>query len=284
MLLPMEAGGSMRARRPHEALLAVCAALACGCATTPSASDAAPATDAREVDVLRERVGRLERRLSDVDARLAVLLEAAARRPPAARTTTAAATPPEEPPPDATRTIELPRAQPTEPAREDDVILGGVEDDGAEPIVIRMEGDAAPRFDGDSSSSSSAQKGDAKAIYDWAMERRKAGEHLEAIAAFEDVQQRFPTHDLADNAMYWAGACHDERGDRRLAIAVWQKLPLKHPKSPKVPDALFGMAQAHEALGEPAIAEALYQELVRSYPKAERAPEAKRALARLRPR
>lgn len=260
----------MRAGRPLAALFV----LAGACATAEPAQKKQEPEDAREVDVLRERVGRLERRLSDVDARLAVLMEAASRRGSTTAATSAVA-PPVAPEPPRT-SIDLPRGAPVDEEP--------VEQDDAEPIVIRVEGDAAPRFDGPAPAPTTTSAGDAKALYDWAMERRKANEHLEAIAAFEDIQERFPGHDLADNAMYWTGACHAERGDRRLAIAVWQKLPLKHPKSPKVPDALYGMAQAHEALGEPAIAETLYSELVRAYPKAERTPEARRALQRLRPR
>ncbi len=170
----------------------------------------------------------------------------------------------------------------------------GAPDDDGGAITIRMEGDQAPRIDrgaprtaslsSDGAASDEAPRHDVKSIYDWAMQRMKAGAQLEAIAAFEDISERFPTHDLADNAMYWAGACHQDRGDHRLAIDVWQKLPLKYPRSSKVPDALFGIAQAHEALGEPAIAETLYGELLRQHPKAERAAEARRALARLRPR
>ncbi len=123
-----------------------------------------------------------------------------------------------------------------------------------------------------------------KERYDEAMAEMKAGRTLEAIAVFEDIAARHPKHDLADNAVYWTGFCHQTRGDHKLAIDVWQKLPMKYPRSAKIPDALFGMAVSEEALGEPAVAETLYAQIVSRYPRAEKVREARKALERLRPR
>jgi TolA-binding protein len=112
----------------------------------------------------------------------------------------------------------------------------------------------------------------------------KEGRALEAIAALEDILEKNGAHNLADNAMYWIGWAHAQRGDHKLAVDTWQRLPLRYPRSAKVADALFGMAASHEALGEPAVAETLYEQLVAQHPKAEKVRDAKKALARLRPR
>lgn len=300
------------------------AALALGpaCATTsttPDSSTTAAATTARptpgvadpEVVVLRERVARLEKRLADVDGKLALLL-ARAEAPPtfttAAPVKVAQAPRPERPrdtagwdlatngPGDGLTSVDIERSPPAavsahdvplgEDDRHDDIDDEGV-DDGT--VVLQMHGDQAPvishggsgHADGDADPLSALRS--AKDLYAWGQARFKEGRHLEAVAAFEDVVGRFPKDDLADNSLYWIGVCHQARGEHRLGIAEWQKLPARFPKSPKIPDALYGMAASHEALGEPAVAEVLYDEILASYPKAEKYRDAKKAIARLRP-
>ena len=293
-----------------------------GTSACATADAARPRDDPRvENDVLRERVARLERRLVDVDAKVATLLDrqgiaGAGRRAsvssgsapmssfsrPGSSSSTAASAP--APPHDereaplvgiGTRAVDLASNH------------SGDEDDG---VVIEADGDAAarvteaqarprqgsreaPRAERERRTGASDDDGDATQgyegksapeIYAWGQARIKEGRTLEAITAFEDVTERFPTHKLADNSIYWIGWCHQKRGDARLAIEVWQRLPLRFPNSPKIADALFGMASAHEALAEPAIAETLYDEIATQYPKAEKAPLARQALARLRPR
>src|SRR5690606_38198557 len=57
------------------------AALFAGCAHTGDAAGQGADDDAREVTVLRERVSRLERRLSDLDAQMALLSQKVADGP-----------------------------------------------------------------------------------------------------------------------------------------------------------------------------------------------------------
>jgi TolA-binding protein len=294
-----------------------CAPLA-ACVTTPSApvaAEAGPLTDARasrgepsreDVDILRERVTRLERRLADMDAKLGLLLAqrpakdgapssrdraladrsgSGARDPYAAR----GYEPPREEASLGARAVDLPQRggyQDVEDAV-DDRPAADVEDEG-EAVVIRLDGRQDPRAAPEPTSASGGPQitlgASVDEVYQYGQARMKAGHLLDALAAFEDVTERAPTHDLADNAMYWAGACHAQRANHKLALDVWQRLPIRFPKSPKVPDALYGMAQSHEALGEPALAETLYLEIVTQYPKAEKVREAQKALKRLRPR
>ncbi len=256
------------------------------CVTVPEAPPA-PAAKAQtaaeaEVVVLRERVGRLEKRLADVDGKLSLLLARAEGAPvPTQKLARAMPTTTPVPAPVSydlgTKSIDL--------SRGGDVPL---DDDGE--IVLRMHGDDAPIVSHNGGADDISDDDDpltalrnAKDLYAWGQARLKEARYVEAVAAFEDVLGRFPTHDLADNSAYWVGHCHAARGEHRLAIAEWQKLPQKFPRSDKIADALFGMAQSHEALGEPVVAEVLYDELISSYPKAEKHKEAKKALSRLRP-
>jgi TolA-binding protein len=297
------------------ACLFACAPLA-ACVTTPSApaAETGPLTDARasrgdpsreDVDILRERVTRLERRLADMDAKLGLLLAqrpskdsapnrdraladrsaASARDPYAAR----GYEPPREEASLGARAVDLPPRggyQDVDDAVDD---RGAVDaEDDADAVVIRLDGRQDPRAAPEVASSSNGPQitlgASVDEVYQYGQARMKAGQLLDALAAFEDVTERAPQHDLADNAMYWTGACHAQRANHKLALDVWQRLPIRFPKSPKVPDALYGMAQSHEALGEPALAETLYLELVTQYPKAEKVREAHKALKRLRPR
>lgn len=251
------------------------------------------------MEVLKERVSRVERRLADVDAKLGLLL--AQRAPRAPRVPTSISnddgarpdlgprdliieeTPREEASLGARtggRAVDLgqrPRSGAPEAELQQDTVVDDA--DGGEAVVIRMTGDGA------ASVGTAVPDGlGVEALYQWGQDRLKAGQLLEAIHGFEEVERRHPTHDLADNAAYWIGWSHQARADHRLALQVWERLPLKYPKSAKVPDALFGMAVSHEALGEPAVAETLYEQLVRRYPKAEKVRDAQKALSRLRPR
>jgi TolA-binding protein len=227
-----------------------------------------PASAAEDASALKERVARLERRLADVDAKLGLLLaQRAARHRPTSITQGSVDqlgprelivdTPREEASLGA-RAIDLPRRQPASEEPEPDV---------------------------DSTAPAGAPSGaSVEDTYQWAQGRLREGRYLEAIAVLEDIVERSPSHELADNAVYWIGWAHARRDDHQLAVDVWQRLPLRFPHSDKVPDALFGMAESHESLGEPAVAETLYEQLVAQHPKAEKVRDARKALARLRPR
>ena len=279
--------------------------LVSACVTAPAIAGPSASTmpaPEPELVMLRERVARLEKRLAETDGKLALLL---ARAETAPLSSSAAAAPrvradrPRDtvawdlnPARDSAstgdsdgegvRSIDLERSRPDE----------ALDDDGA---VLGLPGDEAPRVADNNDNNDVAVVADdanddplgalnsAQDLYAWGQARMKENRFIEALAAFEDVLGRFPKHDLADNSLYWIGACHHARGEHRLAIAEWQKLPARFPKSPKVPDALFGMAQSHEAIGEPAVAEVLLDEVVASYPGAEKHPDAKKALGRLRP-
>lgn len=257
-------------------------------ASTPAATAPAPTPDP-EVQVLRDRVARLEKRLVEVDTRLGLLLARGDVAEPARPLRF-------DRPRGEQRAVDLTSSP--EPVAEGLASIdigtrgGGLGDTVTEEgpaiidnsdggsVTIKMSGDGGVVSDADDPLAALTTAPD---LYAWGQARFKEGRTTEAIAAFEDVVSRFPGHDLADNALYWTGRCHQQKGDHRLAIDVWQKLPARFPRSPKVSDALFGMAQSHEALGEPAVAEALYDEVVSSYPKAEKLKDAKKALSRLRP-
>jgi tol-pal system protein YbgF len=218
-----------------------------------------------EVTHLRDRVAGLERKISDLDARISLLTEKLADAGVSGMSEIVVGEPVEYATPEPYRAPAEPYRAPVEPYRAEPA-------PEPEPII---EVRTAP--------SSPVGSADVEQVYKHAQSQREAGQHPAAIVAFNDVLDRFPEHHLADNALYWIAVSHLAQGEQRMAIEAWRSLPLRFPKSPKMPDALFGMAEAHEALGEPVLAETLYAQLVEQYPKAEKVPEARRALARLRP-
>ncbi len=292
---------------------ATAAWLLAGCAHTGDAAEPTASSAEAEATVLRERVLRLERRLSDLDAQVALLTEKVAdepRRsvslgaapayvpaptsyaPPPSSSQTWSGYPAAEPSYDArrgwqndagTRSIDLgpgpPRSTPVElpPAQVEDTVEHA-------PLaeVVGSRSSTTANTTASAPPPTAAASADPHAQYEEARARMQDGRYLEAVAGFTELLARHAQHDLADNAVYWIGVCHLERGEPRLAIDTWKTLPLRFPSSAKMPDSLYGMALAHEELGEPVLAETLYGQLLQQYPKAEKVSEARKALKRLR--
>jgi tol-pal system protein YbgF len=261
------------------------------CATTPDLppATAAAITDPRDAEMtrLRTRVQVLERRLTEVDAQLALLS-------PGGRAQAMAQLRPSvdiEPQLDRGETVELFRGEREQRVQERVQDLRATTPMTAEetdnsnlpPVVLRLRGTPDPvrRAGVVDNGGTGAGAGD---VYQQAQALLQAGQVAEAEKAFAALLSSHPNHDLADNALYWLSKCKQDRGDHSGAIASWSRLPQRFPRSAKVPDALFGMAMSHEALGEPVLAEVLYDQLVSSYPRAERVVDAKKSLHRLRPK
>ncbi len=290
-------------------MLAVLASSACA-HTSPPADRSQKAEKELEVAVLRERVGRLERRLSDLDAQMKLVSErvtddglprqqvslgSAAPYPrapggyeerpaaPAYERMQAAPAPTWQNTP-GLRSIDigtLPGPAGYEEDLDDRMYVEDSEDLGYVPGP-RVASGPAPRTPSASSlRAAAAPRMDVQSLYDAGHARMEEGRYQEAAASFEAILSGSPAHKLADNALYWIGVCHLQRGEPRLAIDTWKKLPLRFPSSAKMPDSLFGMATAHEELGEPVLAETLYIQLVEQFPKAEKVKEAKKAIKRL---
>ncbi|MBN2362249.1 MAG: tol-pal system protein YbgF, partial [Deltaproteobacteria bacterium] len=140
----------------------------------------------------------------------------------------------------------------------------GLQDDGSPPVVIKL---------GPNRSSA-----DVAALYKRARARFQAADFATARQQFEEIARQSPTHELADNAVYWRGVCHYEMGEYLRAIDVLQQLQTRYPRSDKVPDALFKMAEAYRALNDKVSARAYCHQVVERYPRSEAAPPATRLL------
>ncbi len=285
------------------------------CAHTDEAGEAREKAQERETAVLKERVARLERRTSDLDARMALLAgrmeegggdAVASSDPP----TTKLPPPPEEKAPpkigigrEAVDIVVEPEPDP-EPARVSSTDPAPVEDmtdeggaSGDDVVVIDaaalrkfgLEDEAtippaakpAPAPARKAKTKAAPGHAPVKTVYDRAHLALREGRYNTAIEGFDEVMRRFPKHHLADNALYWTGVAHQRRGAYADAVRAFEKVPVRFPRSAKIPDALFGLAEIAEAQGDRALASRIYAQLVKRYPKAERAGDARSALARL---
>ena len=93
--------------------------------------------------------------------------------------------------------------------------------------------------------------------------------------------QRFPTHDLADNAQYWLGESYYARAAYRDAIPEFRAVVRRWPSGNKVPDALLKLGFCHLALGERAEGQATLDEVAQHYPRTEAAQLATRRLGEI---
>ncbi len=84
-----------------------------------------------------------------------------------------------------------------------------------------------------------ASAAEEKALYQKAYELLRNGHNSQAIKAFKQVIQQFPSGEYADNAQYWLGEAYKVNQQPELAKAAFNKVIDLYPDSPKVPDALL---------------------------------------------
>jgi TolA-binding protein len=76
----------------------------------------------------------------------------------------------------------------------------------------------------------------------------EAARYNEAIDVFKRLSQTYPTHDRADDAVYFRGQSYTNLKDWDHAIGVYQQLYDKYPESPLADDGLYFAAVAAQQL------------------------------------
>jgi tol-pal system protein YbgF len=173
----------------------------------------------------------LERRLSRLEARLAVLEAGGAQPPPPVTGTTV------EPPVGA--------AGPPSPSTEAAVIQLRRED-------ARLAG------------------GGVNESYRQALDLYREGKTTEAIEQFRQFARTAgATSALADDAQYWIGESYYHMKDYNRAIIELNEVLLKHPKGDRVPAALLALSTAFADSGDKIDARLLLQKLISDHPDGE---------------
>jgi tol-pal system protein YbgF len=187
---------------------------------------------------------------------------------------------------------------PDEPPPDDEIV--SVTDDGTEIVYVGeaasgrsysaddvdlSDGDDLPYTpdDDDRPAPKPVKKVDgAASAYEAAVAKVKAKDHSAAVAALRDFLERYPRHDLADNAQYWLGEVYYDAKDYPRAVVEFRATVESYPRGNKVPDALLKMGFCFAQLGQTAKARAALQQVIETYPRTQPAELASRKLGELK--
>jgi tol-pal system protein YbgF len=97
------------------------------------------------------------------------------------------------------------------------------------------------------------------------------GDSGAARKKFEELIQRFPNSEHADNAQFWIGDIYYREKWYEKAILEYQKVIEKYPKGNKVPASLLKQGLAFSNLGDTSNSRLILEELIKKYPKSNEA-------------
>ncbi len=119
-------------------------------------------------------------------------------------------------------------------------------------------------------------------IYRMAKQAFDQGDSDAARKKFQELIQRFPESERADNAQFWIGEIYYREKWYEKAILEYQKVIEKYPKGNKVPASLLKQGFAFFNLGDQSNSRLILEELIKKYPKSNEAKIAKDKVKDLR--
>lgn len=141
------------------------------------------------------------------------------------------------------------------------------------PSKAAGKGAAAASAVGDAESATKA--------YNVAYEAMRSGEIDAALAQFRAFGERFPRHDLSDNAQYWVGECFYARKEFAEALKEFRRVIDEYPTGNKVPDSLLKIGLSYQSLGDGRTAKDVLGQVVEIFPESSAARVARERLGRL---
>ncbi len=105
-----------------------------------------------------------------------------------------------------------------------------------------------------------------KDIYALGFTALKAKDYPSAAAYFRALVTAYPTHDLADNAVYWTGEIFYDQKDYKEAIRIFNRLVETYPGGGKVPDALLKIGFSYHSMKDRKNAVTYLKKVVVEYP------------------
>jgi len=111
-------------------------------------------------------------------------------------------------------------------------------------------------------------------FYKQALARYESGDWEGCIDDFGRFARELPSHEYADNSLYWEGECYYAQSKYKSAIQVFESVVQRYPSGNKAPDALLKMALSHQNLGEKKAANSIVQRLLNEYPFSDAAAKA----------
>jgi tol-pal system protein YbgF len=119
-------------------------------------------------------------------------------------------------------------------------------------------------------------------IYRMAKQAFDQGDSDAARKKFQELIQRFPKSERADNAQFWIGEIYYREKWYEKAILEYQKVIEKYPQGNKVPASLLKQGFAFLNLGDKSNSRLILEELIKKYPKSNEAKIAKDKVKDLR--
>jgi len=120
-----------------------------------------------------------------------------------------------------------------------------------------------------------------QSVYSQAFDALKAGSYSVAIAGFKDFLANYPSSPLAENAQYWLGETYYVNHEYDAAAGAFRNVLEKWPSSRKAPDAMLKLGYTQLELKKVAAARATLTEVTRKFPDSEAAKLAGERLRRM---
>ncbi len=108
---------------------------------------------------------------------------------------------------------------------------------------------------------------DAIRMYRDSYKEYKNNRYEAAIAGFQTFVETYPTHNYADNAIYWMGESYYDRGLWRKALQTFQQVIQNYPLENKVPDAMLKLGLCQKQLNNVRQAREILLQVAELYPK-----------------
>ena len=107
-------------------------------------------------------------------------------------------------------------------------------------------------------------------------------EYDEALKLFSKFIQENPSHEYADNAIFWRGECYLAEGKFLKAIGEFERLLQRYPDSDQRPACLYRIGFAWDKFGDKGKALEYYFQVVEKHPGSEAARSASRRVSAIR--
>ncbi|MDX9788699.1 MAG: tol-pal system protein YbgF [Desulfobacterales bacterium] len=122
------------------------------------------------------------------------------------------------------------------------------------------------------------QSPDADALYKEAYGLFQNRRFQPAMERFDTFAARYPSDNLADNALFWAGECRYALKDYTGAVRSFKAVLTIYPEGNKVPDSLLKLGYSYLALGDNQNGTDYLKKAIKNYPFSSAAVKAEQKL------
>ncbi len=106
----------------------------------------------------------------------------------------------------------------------------------------------------------------AQSLYNRAFAAYRKNDYSGGENLFRQIIRNHPEHDLADNALYWAGECLYALKKYQEAISTFNEVINKYPEGGKIPDALLKIGYAYVSIDDFDNGRYFLKKTVKNYP------------------